>query len=289
MNMAASGSFHMTHIAFVRDRNTIADNYIRNNYVTPTPTVLFDGGVGSVMGGGTNMEPWYSPEVPAAGARAIPTELNLLTAIEWTGDYDAQIYSVRIHVAVSNNAPVNTAPTIPSTPTGLDDIKPDQAISLQTSSTDAEANLLYYMWDYGDGELSEWEGPFDGGAPATTNHGWADRGDYEVRVKAKDPFGEETDWSAPMSIRVNCCQGRVGDANNSGQEVPTIGDISILIDAKFVSGTCDGLVTCFDEADINRSAAGPADCGDITIGDISLLTDYLFITGPQNMELFECQ
>ena len=82
-------------------------------------------------------------------------------------------------------------------------------------------------------------------------------------------------------ITFGCCEGYVGDANGSGDPVPTIGDISTMIDAKFIAGTCDGRITCIAEADINQSAIGEGSCDDITIGDISMLIDYLFITGPE--------
>ena len=85
-----------------------------------------------------------------------------------------------------------------------------------------------------------------------------------------------------------CCEGKVGDANGSGDEAPTIGDISTMIDAKFISESCEGKISCPAEADINLSASGEAVCDDITIGDISVLIDYLFITGPENMTLPDC-
>jgi hypothetical protein len=79
---------------------------------------------------------------------------------------------------------------------------------------------------------------------------------------------------------IGCCQNRVGDANMSGDDEPTIGDVTVMIDAKFITGTCTGILNCLEEADINVSAPGPATCDDITIGDITILIDYLFITGP---------
>jgi len=77
-----------------------------------------------------------------------------------------------------------------------------------------------------------------------------------------------------------CCEGRVGDANGLGGDEPTIGDVSVMIDAKFITGTCDGIIDCLTEGDVNQSGGKEATCDDITIGDISILIDYLFITGP---------
>jgi photosystem II stability/assembly factor-like uncharacterized protein len=78
----------------------------------------------------------------------------------------------------------------------------------------------------------------------------------------------------------SCCADRVGDANGLGGDEPTIGDASLMIDAKFITGTCDGVLPCLLEADINQSGGAEPTCDDITIGDISTLIDYLFITGP---------
>jgi len=84
-----------------------------------------------------------------------------------------------------------------------------------------------------------------------------------------------------------CCLGRVGDANQSGDDEPTIGDVSTMIDAKFIANTCDGILLCLLEADINQSGGASPTCDDITIGDISTLIDYLFITGS-SLGLSEC-
>jgi subtilisin family serine protease len=84
-----------------------------------------------------------------------------------------------------------------------------------------------------------------------------------------------------------CCTGRVGDANGSSEDEPTIGDVVTMIDALFIAGTCEGVIACLDEADINRSGAPSSTCGDITIGDVTYLIDYLFVTG-ESIGLPDC-
>ena len=79
----------------------------------------------------------------------------------------------------------------------------------------------------------------------------------------------------------------MGDANGLGGDEPTIGDVSTMIDAKFISGYCVGVIACPSEADINQSGGLDPTCDDITIGDISTLIDYLFITGP-TLGLADC-
>ena len=84
-----------------------------------------------------------------------------------------------------------------------------------------------------------------------------------------------------------CCIGHVGDVNGLGGDAPSLGDVSLMIDAKLISHTCDGLIDCLEETDINQSGSTNPTCDDITLEDISILLDYLFITGP-TLGLPEC-
>jgi hypothetical protein len=81
-------------------------------------------------------------------------------------------------------------------------------------------------------------------------------------------------------IIYSCCVEGVGDANGSGGEWYTIGDISAMIDAKFITGTCDGILPCLQEADFNQSGGCNPTCDDITISDISWMIDALFGSPP---------
>ena len=76
-----------------------------------------------------------------------------------------------------------------------------------------------------------------------------------------------------------CCLGRVGDANGLGGDEPTIGDVSVMIDALFISGNME-IVICLAEGDVNQSGGVAPVSDDVAIGDVSVLIDYLFITGP---------
>jgi len=85
----------------------------------------------------------------------------------------------------------------------------------------------------------------------------------------------------------DCCVGRVGNANGQGSDEPTISDVSVLIDAKFITGACAGIVDCLAEADVNQSGGLSPTCADVTISDVSTLIDYLFITG-ESLGLPDC-
>jgi hypothetical protein len=96
----------------------------------------------------------------------------------------------------------NTPPDKPAKPTGETNGNINTSYNYSTVGTDADGDQLYYMWDWGDGKFSEWLGPFDSGATATTQHSWANKGSYSVRVKAKDVPGNESVWSDPMDVKM---------------------------------------------------------------------------------------
>jgi|GEM_PF-266377 len=95
-------------------------------------------------------------------------------------------------------------------------------------------------------------------------------------------------WADDYLGLYSCCEDRVGDANGSGEDEPTISDVAVMIDAKFITGTCEGIIQCLTEADVNQSGGTDPTCDDVTISDISMLIDYLFITGPETATLPEC-
>ncbi len=61
--------------------------------------------------------------------------------------------------------------------------------------TDPDEEHIYYKWDWGDGNESEWFGPFNSSEPITSSYVWATDGNYSIRVKTKNVVGIETDWS----------------------------------------------------------------------------------------------
>ncbi|MCK5112760.1 MAG: immune inhibitor A, partial [Thermoplasmatales archaeon] len=54
-------------------------------------------------------------------------------------------------------------------------------------------NITYYIeWD--DGFIEDWIGPYISGEEVALNHTWDKKGPYVIRAKAKDIFGEESNW-----------------------------------------------------------------------------------------------
>jgi hypothetical protein len=73
-----------------------------------------------------------------------------------------------------------------------------------------------------------------------------------------------------------CCHGVVGNANCSPSEIPTVSDISTIIDHLFITGNP---LECYPEADANQSGGVYPTTVHITVSDISTIIDHLFITG----------
>ena len=96
--------------------------------------------------------------------------------------------------------PVNNAPEKPQKPTGKTQGKTGTSYLYSTQTTDPDDDQVYYMWDWGDGNMSTWTGPYASGATATAQKSWATKGTYAVKVKAKDTHGAESNWSDPLSV-----------------------------------------------------------------------------------------
>ncbi len=96
----------------------------------------------------------------------------------------------------------NHAPLKPQTPEGNATGKPKQMYSFTTVTKDPDNDSLMYQWDWGDGTLSEWLGPYVSGTVASGTHEWAKKGSYDVRVKAKDTYGLESPWSDPLPVKM---------------------------------------------------------------------------------------
>ena len=94
---------------------------------------------------------------------------------------------------------INSPPNKPVRPSGPTNGKKDRYYEYSSLATDPDGDQLYYLWDWGDG-LSDWLGPYDSGELCRISYSWAFKGTYEVKVKVKDVYGEESEWSDPLPI-----------------------------------------------------------------------------------------
>ena len=101
-------------------------------------------------------------------------------------------------VTIENQAP--STPTV----TGPNSGRIKVEYTYTATSTDPDGDQIYYYFDWGDGTNTGWLGPYNNGETASTKHTWTEKGNYVVRVKAKDSHGAESDWEElPVSMPLN--------------------------------------------------------------------------------------
>jgi hypothetical protein len=64
------------------------------------------------------------------------------------------------------------------------------------NAEDPDNDGLYYYVDWDDETYDDWFGPYDSGEDAITSHIWNEKGEYTIKVKARDTFGHESDWAS---------------------------------------------------------------------------------------------
>jgi hypothetical protein len=97
----------------------------------------------------------------------------------------------------------STPPEKPQKPSGPTSGKTGEELSFTSSVTDVDDDEVYLLFDWGDGEFSDWIGPKNSGQEVTASHTWSSAGDFSIRVKAKDEHGILGEWSDPLLISLS--------------------------------------------------------------------------------------
>lgn len=147
----------------------------------------------------------------------------------WQTFYSNDFYFITL------GRPIDDPPMKPATPSGPTIGLPGISYTFTTSSTDPEGNQIYYRFDWGDGNFSDWLGPFDSGENVEATYSWKYGGNYKIRVKAKDPYCAESEWSDGFDISII----------NDLPDTPTIsgeisGNVGVSYEYTFVTTDPDG-------------------------------------------------
>ncbi|UCB59131.1 MAG: PKD domain-containing protein, partial [Thermoplasmatales archaeon] len=59
---------------------------------------------------------------------------------------------------------------------------------------------IYYIWDWGDGNYSDWLGPYNSGNECEASYTWQQEANFLIKVKAKDDKGGESYWSEELKF-----------------------------------------------------------------------------------------
>jgi hypothetical protein len=105
---------------------------------------------------------------------------------------------------------VEFPPSIPKTPIGQVLGDTNTIYNYSTVSTDPAGGNISYGWDWnGDYIVDEWTDFASSNTTMNTLHSWSVEGTYNIRVKAKDEHGLESDWS--NYIVVMMCDDNIPD------------------------------------------------------------------------------
>ena len=95
---------------------------------------------------------------------------------------------------------VTIPPNKPITPSGQIKGSLDVEYTYTSNATDLNGDQVYYLWNWGDSTNSGWLGPYNSGVTCEAKHIWNVKGNYNIKVKAKDIYNIESSWSDPLPI-----------------------------------------------------------------------------------------
>ncbi len=80
----------------------------------------------------------------------------------------------------------------------------EETCPFEAMAEDEDGDRLWYYFDFGDGENSGWTPILgaDSGETIRCNHTFDEIGTYDVRVRARDEYGDIGPWSDPIEIKV---------------------------------------------------------------------------------------
>jgi len=98
--------------------------------------------------------------------------------------------------------PESQQPIKPNAPSGSTEGVPNTVYSYYASTIDPDGDNIYYIFDWGDGTFSDWIGPVESGTSVSENHSWSIESTFDVKVRAKDIHGDQSEWSEPLKITI---------------------------------------------------------------------------------------
>jgi len=166
----------------------------------------------------------------------------------------------------------NNPPNEPDIPSGPMEGYINIEYTYLTIALDPDGDQLFYQWDWGDGNISEWLGPYSQEIPCTNSYKWIYPGEYEIKTRAKDNHNCIGNWSDTLLINISenfSC----GDVDNS--EDIDIDDVVYLIN--YIFNEESGPVPQKCVGDVNGD-------GQVDIDDVVYLISYIFSMGPPPVE-----
>ncbi len=127
------------------------------------------------------------------GSRSV-TAANILVNNEFNGTIYNMLGGITEWKSEGYPTIGNLPPSKPEI-TGKTNGKPGKEYQYTLKSTDSDGNKIYYFINWSDGTYNKWIGPYSSNQEVLVNHTWEEKGTYTVQVKAKDYYGNESDWA----------------------------------------------------------------------------------------------
>ena len=196
-----SDKWHFT----TKNRNPVANSQnIEINEDTPIAIVLTasdeDGDILSYLittpplhGTVTGNPPYitYTPDANYYG-----TDSFIFRVEDGFGGIDEGIINISIN-------PLPDSPSKPSVQVTSYSVYVGEAITFYVLATDNDGDRIKYGFDWnGDASIEEWSDFYESGEKIEVKHSWNEAGEYYVRVKAKDEYGYESQWSDALLISI---------------------------------------------------------------------------------------
>ena len=172
------------------DENQDALNRLLYDYnIYGYPTSYFDGGRRVLIGSGID-ESSYRNRIEYAGSKDVH-ELNLSLNVQWIGNGN-----IEINISITNNEEITNNPPEPPTISGTNSGKAGNEYEYTITTNDPEGNSVYYYIEWFEGCPGvDWKGPYNSGEKVKITNTWNEQGTYNIRVKAMDIYGAESDWA----------------------------------------------------------------------------------------------
>ena len=208
-----SQDYPFYYVALVGDKNDIAYERLKNDYnLYAYPTIFMDDGYKTKVGGGYS-ENSYRISIESCGLREVH-DLDLTLSVEWKGDN-----TIEINVNITNNEKMSNMPpnTLSSMIKGPETgkIRTPQEFTIKT--TDPNKDNIYYYIEWGDGQIENWIGPYNSGEEIIISHLWSEQETYKIKAKAKDEYGEESDWN---TIEITVPKSKILTKNDNNPPNP---------------------------------------------------------------------
>ena len=126
-------------------------------------------------------------------------------------DYNPRCYEILFYGPLDTNSPPS-APTITGSKFGKVGVEYTYCIG---NEVDPDRDLIYCLFDWGDGSDSGWLGPFNSGEEICANHTWESWGFHEIKAKLCDEHGAVSCWG-----KLNVLMSKNRCSYNSGFILP---------------------------------------------------------------------